>query len=292
MIDTPLVSVLMTTYNRERYLGIAIESVLNSTFRDFELIIVDDGSKDQTVEIASSYAAKDNRIRFYQNEKNLGDYPNRNKAASYAKGKYIKYVDADDMIYPHGLASMLYYMEQPMLETAAIGIFGLRQDDVQPYPLLLSPQETIKRHYVDRVFTLGAAPLSTIIRREIFEKENGFRNERMVGDYECWSRLALKYPIAILPVNGCWYRKHDAQESNFVDQFIGDAHRITASVLAEAKCKGYISDKEFHSLTKRNSRQFLWLLYLVLRKTKKISDVKYLLSKSGDRLLSLIKKSI
>ncbi|MBN2662839.1 MAG: glycosyltransferase family 2 protein, partial [Bacteroidales bacterium] len=100
MQNNPFVSVLMTAYNREKYIAEAIESVIASTYQNWELIIVDDGSKDKTVEIAKQYEAKDPRIKVYINEKNLGDYPNRNKAASYAKGKYLKFVDADDLIYP------------------------------------------------------------------------------------------------------------------------------------------------------------------------------------------------
>src|SRR4051812_47750099 len=94
--DLPLVSVLMTSYNREKYIAQAIESVIASTYSNLELIIVDDCSKDSTVSIARSYAENDKRVKVYVNEKNLGDYPNRNKAASYATGKYLKYVDADD----------------------------------------------------------------------------------------------------------------------------------------------------------------------------------------------------
>ena len=109
--EQPLVSVLMTAYNREQYISTAIESVLSSTFKNFELIIVDDGSKDKTVEIAKSYAAMDSRVKVIINEKNLGDYPNRNKAAYYANGKYLKYVDADDYIYPWGLELLIKMME-------------------------------------------------------------------------------------------------------------------------------------------------------------------------------------
>src|SRR5688572_26575631 len=110
MPDRPLVSVLMTAYNREKYIAESIESVLRSTYIHFELIIVDDASKDRTVEIARSY--KDPRIQVYVNEKNLGDYPNRNRAASYASGKYIKYLDADDIIYYYGLGVMVEYIER------------------------------------------------------------------------------------------------------------------------------------------------------------------------------------
>src|ERR1700730_17371732 len=97
------VSLLMTAYNREKYIGQAIESVIASTFQNWELIIVDDGSKDKTVELAREYERSDSRIKVYLNEKNLGDYPNRNQAASYARGKYIKYIDADDSLYYWGL---------------------------------------------------------------------------------------------------------------------------------------------------------------------------------------------
>lgn len=92
-MNPPLVSILMTAYNREKYIAEAIESVLASTYTNFELIIVDDCSADRTLEIAKSYEEKDKRIKIYINEKNLGDYPNRNKAASLAKGVYLKYLE-------------------------------------------------------------------------------------------------------------------------------------------------------------------------------------------------------
>ena len=89
----------MTAYNRQDYIAEAIESVLASTYKNFELIISDDCSSDQTLEIARGFALKDERIKVFVNEKNLGDYPNRNKAASYARGKYIQYIDSDDLLH-------------------------------------------------------------------------------------------------------------------------------------------------------------------------------------------------
>jgi glycosyltransferase involved in cell wall biosynthesis len=84
----------MTAYNREKYIAEAIESVLASSFTDFELIIVDDCSADSTVEIARPYL-HDKRVQLHINEQNLGDYPNRNRAAELASGKYIKYLDCE-----------------------------------------------------------------------------------------------------------------------------------------------------------------------------------------------------
>ena len=79
------VSILTTVYNRDKYLAACIDSVLASSYQDWELIIVDDVSSDGSVSIALAYEQKDARIKVYVNDKNLGDYPNRNKAASYAK---------------------------------------------------------------------------------------------------------------------------------------------------------------------------------------------------------------
>ena len=97
-MSAPTISVLMTAYNREEFIAKAIESVLASTFTDFELLIVDDASTDKTVEIAQTCAAKDSRINVVVNKKNLGQFANRNKAASYATGTYLKFVDSDDLV--------------------------------------------------------------------------------------------------------------------------------------------------------------------------------------------------
>ena len=121
----PLVSVLMTAYNRANYIALAIQSVLNSTYTNFELIIVDDRSSDNTLEIAKQFGITDDRIKIYSNEINLGDYPNRNKAAGYASGKYLKYVDADDYIYPFGLEILVTSMEN--FPDAAWGLCSIQQ---------------------------------------------------------------------------------------------------------------------------------------------------------------------
>src|SRR5258708_6892254 len=85
MIGTPLISVLMTSYNREDFISEAVESVLAQTCGNFELIVSDDCSTDRTLDIVRSYASKDSRIRISVNERNLGDYRNRNRAASLAR---------------------------------------------------------------------------------------------------------------------------------------------------------------------------------------------------------------
>ena len=227
MNDKVLVSVLMTAYNRERYIAEAIESVLRSTYGNFELIIVDDISKDNTLAIAKKYADKDARVRVYQNEVNLGDYPNRNKAASYAKGKYLKYVDADDYIYPWGLELLVQMMEE--YPDAGWGLCSLEQDAERPFPFALDPGDAFRYHYFGPGI-FHKAPLSSIIKKTAFEAVGGFSGKKHLGDFELWHLLALREKIVLMPGAIVWYREHDEQQSkdNRTDERIPFKYSVAA----------------------------------------------------------------
>lgn len=208
-MSTSLVSVLMTVYNREKYLGAAIESVLASTWRDFELIIADDRSSDRSVEIARHYAALDSRIKLHVNERNLGDYPNRNQAASHAVGKYLKYVDADDLIYPRGLELLVETMEQ--FPEAGYGLCSLEQDKERIFPFQLAPEEAYRRHYFGPSL-FHKAPLSSIIKKNALWAVGGFSGKQHVGDFEMWHLLSARFPVVLMPHGVVWYREHDDQQ--------------------------------------------------------------------------------
>src|SRR5580698_7457190 len=139
MSDKPLVSVLVTSYNRAEYICETIDSILNQTYPNFEIIICDNCSTDNTIEVIQKYA--DNpRVSIYQNEVNIGQFPNRNKIVSYANGKYLKYVDSDDLMYPHGLEIIVEGMEQFPL--AGYGLASIEQDFERIFPFMLSPAES------------------------------------------------------------------------------------------------------------------------------------------------------
>ena len=210
LTDPPLISILMTSYNREDFISEAIESVLNSTYKNFELIIVDDCSSDNTLQIAKNYANKDQRIRVYLNEKNIGDYPNRNKAASYAKGKYIKYLDADDTIYSWAIEVLVNYMER--FPEADYGLDSIEPDLECPFPLLLNPYETYFRNYF-KALVFHKAPSSSIIKREVFFLNDGFSGNRNIGDFEFWHKLSRKHKVLLMPQGMIWCRIHIGQES-------------------------------------------------------------------------------
>ena len=235
MSRKPKVSILTTVYNREKYLEACIDSVLASSYQDWELIIVDDVSTDASVAIAQRYEKKDARIKVYVNDKNLGDYPNRNKAASYAKGKYIKYLDADDFIYPHGLEIMVQTMEQ--FPEAGLGISQKVVEDVKPYPFIMQPKETFTREFLMRG-VLGIGPTATIIRRDAFEKLGGFTGTRYIGDTEMWYKLALVYPVVKMEDELIFWRQHDEQQIVFEKKdanVLKMRYQVTRDVLKLAK---------------------------------------------------------
>ncbi|MDH7911518.1 glycosyltransferase family 2 protein [Winogradskyella sp. SYSU M77433] len=210
-MEKPLVSVLMTVYNREKYIAEAIESVIASTYKNWELIIVDDQSKDNSVAIAKSYAQKDTRIKIHINDVNLGDYPNRNQAARYANGKYLKYLDADDIIYPFGLEQLVFYMEK--FPESAYGLCSLSQDKQNIYPFMLGPREAYYRHYFEFPI-FHKAPLSAIIKKVDFDEVGGFTGKQHLGDFEMWHILSKSKNVVLMPQGLVWYREHDDQQMN------------------------------------------------------------------------------
>lgn len=108
----PFVSVVMPVYNSERYIAEAIESILNQTYKNFEFIIIEDGSTDRSVEIIKRYAKKDKRIRLIRNKENLRICKTLNKGIKLSKGEYIARMDSDDISYPLRLEKQVKFMEE------------------------------------------------------------------------------------------------------------------------------------------------------------------------------------
>jgi glycosyltransferase involved in cell wall biosynthesis len=217
MLNQPLVSVLMTAYNREKYIAEAIESVLAQTYANWELIIVDDGSEDKTVSISQSFQNKDNRINVYVNEKNLGDYLNRNVSASYAKGEFIKYLDADDLMYPWCLDAMVFCMQK--FPEVAYGLIASSNLNLQIiYPKIYTPEDAYITYFFNQpILIIG--PTGAIIRTKYFREVNGFSGIHYIGDTELWLKLSAKYSMIIMPPDLIWWRTHDNQQSVYESKY-------------------------------------------------------------------------
>lgn len=206
----PKVSVLTTVYNRENYLQKCIESVKAERFQDYEHIIVDDGSADNSQAIAAELAESDARIQFHINPSNLGDYPNRNRAASLASGEYLKYLDADDCHGRWALEVMVDAMD--LFPKAGWGLFDY-DIEFHPQPIQISGEEALCRYYSESSRLFHRSPLNAMIRRSAFDAVGGFREDRMVGDFDMWHRLAKQFPVVLFPNHLLMYRHHEDQET-------------------------------------------------------------------------------
>jgi glycosyltransferase involved in cell wall biosynthesis len=247
--NLPLVSVLMTAYNREQYIAEAIESVLESTYTNFELIIVDDCSADATVSIAKKYEAADNRITLYLNEKNLGDYANRNQASKYATGKYIMSVDSDDMILKNGMEQCVSCMQDnPLVDWGMYWVYETQA------PFILDSKEAINHHFFNKAF-LFVGPGGTIMKRSFFEKINRYPVKYGPANDSYFNlKAAIASPVLILPFEFLFYRRHSGQEINNKYSYLINNYLYLKDALEELPLP--LNQKQKQWLAKKNKRRF------------------------------------
>jgi glycosyltransferase involved in cell wall biosynthesis len=253
----------MTVFNRQKYVSSAIQSVLNSSFSDFEFIIVDDCSTDASPHIVSELANRDNRIHYHENTKNLGDYGNRAKAASLAKGKFLKYVDSDDLIYPHTLQIMVDAMNS--CPEAGLALSHSLSEAEQPYPWVLSSEDAWREQFLSRG-CLACGPTGAIIRRDVFEMVGGFRKEwGILADIELWLRLSALRPIVLIPPGLVWWRRHDGQEYSSSDagfNYLVKGHQLTLESIQSDYCPLAAKERRIaiQRATQHHARKLLSLL--------------------------------
>lgn len=194
----PYVSIVLPVYNGERYLAQAIESVLNQTFTDFELILVNDCSTDSTEEIIERYASKDQRIVYLKNEVNLKLPASLNRGFSVAKGQYLTWTSDDNLYMPTAIERMAEFLDQHP-EAALV---YCDYDEVDEDGALIrqriveEPDKLLYRNVVGACF---------LYRREAAEVAGAYDTSRfLVEDYEYWLRIYLSFSIAAL--HECFYQ--------------------------------------------------------------------------------------
>jgi hypothetical protein len=190
----PKVTVLMPVYNGAPYLSDAISSILGQTFTDFEFIIINDGSTDNSIDIIKTFA--DPRICLVQNNGNLGLVISLNKGLMLARGEYIARMDADDISRPERLACQVKFMdENPLVGVCGswVKYFG-KTDNSNIWKL----PETSDEIRCWQFYTVGVAHPSVMMRRQLFS-EHGLLydpNYRHIEDYELWGRAIKQMNFA------------------------------------------------------------------------------------------------
>lgn len=249
MNNQPLVSVLMTAYNREIYIAEAIESVISSTYQNLELIIVDDCSVDETVEIARRYAQQDKRIKLHINEKNLGDYPNRNKAISHAAGKYIMFCDSDDTLVKDSISNIVTLAQSDNEFNFA---FSWAECNV---PTKISSHDALNKHFFGQQF-LFIGPGGTFMRKSFIQKIGGYPVKYgPANDMYFNLKVACKSTILLIPFDLMIYRQHENQEIKNNYGYLYNNFRYMKDALDELPFP--FSTRQIKWLKKKNYRRFL-----------------------------------
>jgi len=210
-----LISVVMPVYNREEYLREAIESILNQTLRDFEFIIVDDGSTDNSSEIIKSYS--DKRIHYIRLAENSGNTVARNMGMKAASGKHIAIMDSDDISVPERFQKQYDFLEKHP-EIGIVGgfkkMFTSEYQFLQHYP---SKPDYVKSFLF---FKNAVGQPTVMMRREIIEEHDLYYDPKLenMEDYDLWYRATMAgVEIANLDEVLLYYRLSPSQMSSHID---------------------------------------------------------------------------
>ena len=203
---TPKISVLLPAFNAQAYLRESIESILSQTFTDFELILINDGSTDQTLEIMQSF--QDSRIQIVDQE-NAGLPISLNRGIALAKGEYIARMDADDVSLPRRLEEQTAYLDSHP-QCALVGSWADILFDNNPTDRYLRHPFTNGDIQIKLLFFNCFVHSSVMIRKTALSKTGLYPEEREKfppEDYDLWLRLARHFEVANLPLTLLLYRE-------------------------------------------------------------------------------------
>jgi glycosyltransferase involved in cell wall biosynthesis len=206
-VINPTITVLMPVYNGAMYLPEAIDSILQQTYEDFEFLIIDDGSMDQSVRIINSY--DDPRIRLIKNEHNLGLVSTLNKGIDLAKGEFIARMDCDDISLPERFEKQMALMSQHPEVGVCGGWIEYFMGRVLVLKLPVSDEEIKRRLPSDNPIAHPTVMMRTKVIKNLQVYYNpGYSH---VEDYELWIRLAVVTCFANIPEVLLKYRIHPEQ---------------------------------------------------------------------------------
>lgn len=259
---TPLVSVITPTYNHERYLADCIQSVLKQSYPNWEMIIVDDGSTDSTLQLARNYAATDQRIRVYT-QKNVGIFrlsETYNFAVSVAGGDYFAVLEGDDVWTESKLELQVKAMEaQPDAVLCWGRAYSSTADlssDYQLFPLEDKSEGVYTNTPVyeaskQLILSCFIPALTVMVRRSALTLVGGFLqlHHLPLVDLPTWQQLSLHGPFIYVPeVLGRWRIYPNQVTKTFAIEMVEGFYKLAIDFYAQGKVLGFFSDTDYNRI--------------------------------------------
>lgn len=239
--EIPLVSVLMLSYNRAQYLPQAIDSVLSQTYRNFELIIIDDGSTDNTQDVLLGY--DEPRIRVVRHDDNHGLHASRAESLQQVRGAYVAVLDSDDVwLSPYKLERQVDYLEQH-IECVVVGTFLTIIDQngqVIGSNSYATEDQDIRQTILGRNQFVHSG---VVMRHSALTKTVGYRDTVLAEDYDLFLQLGMHGMFANIPEYFTAYRIHD-------DSFNHQRISMAQAVLGIIRNYRGIYPRYYYSVTK------------------------------------------
>ena len=243
-IKSPSITVLMPVYNGFKYLDEAMKSILNQTFQNYEFIIIDDGSTDDSVKIIKSY--DDNRIRLVENRNNLGQSETLNKGLSLTRGKYIARMDQDDISMPERLKKQFEFMEN----NSDVDVCGSWLQLMGKYNGILELETKSEKIKINLLTNENLAHPTVMIRNRTLVKYDLNYNPAysVAQDYDLWVRMFEFCSFANIPEALIKYRMHDNQNSKKLgEQNSAEGNKVLTNLLIKMGLQLNDSDLIIHN---------------------------------------------
>ena len=206
--NQPLISVVIPVYNAEKYIAETINSILSQTHTNLEIVAVDDGSKDSSVELLKTFGEK---VRVIE-QSNSGPAAARNRGVQEARGEWIAFIDSDDIWLPEKLEKQLAYTAPKYQWSYTDCVFmGGVNDGRRDSEFSVKHEGQILKHLVERNF-IGTS--SILIRRDLYLDEGGFDEKlKSIEDWEFWVRIAAREAVGFINEAFVKYRIHPSSSS-------------------------------------------------------------------------------
>ena len=204
-----MVSVVMPTFNCEKYIAQTIESVLSQTYTDFEILVIDDCSSDNTVDLVKKIS--DPRIKLFVNDVNKGTAFSRNLAISESKGEYIAFLDGDDLWEPTKLEQQISFMKKNDISFSYTQYDEINEDGT-PRNIVISGPKVVKHNRMKRMCYPGC--LTVMYKKSVYPDLSIPNDIRKRNDYALWLKLSTKVNCYLLPNVLAHYRRRNSSISS------------------------------------------------------------------------------